>query len=112
MRLLLDENVRKEVADFLRNSGHDLLAVSSGIEDYKIANLAKEDSRVILTHDQHFANILMYPPEQYSGIIRIKIHPPNAKDIIDALINLLNKLSFEEIKNKLIILEKNGFRLR
>ena len=73
MRFLVDENVRKEVVDFLKSSGHDVLVVASGSEDAKIAQIAKETKRVILTHDQHFADILLYPPEEYSGIIRSKL---------------------------------------
>lgn len=112
MRFLVDENVRKEVIDFLRSGGHDILVVASGSKDFQIAKIAKETKRVILTHDQHFADILLYPPEEYSGIIRIKIHPPTAPIIISALKDLLKKLTSSQADKKLIILEKNGFRIR
>lgn len=112
MRFLIDENIRKEVVDFLKSAGHDTLTVPRGLKDEKIAQIANEDRRIILTHDQHFADILMYPPKEYSGIIRIKIHPPSAPIIINALSGLLDKLSPGEVDKKLIILEKNGFRSR
>jgi len=112
MRFLIDENIRREVIDFLKSAGHDILVVTRGLEDEKIAQMAKKTKRIILTHDYHFANILIYPPEVYSGIIRIKIHPPTATVIINALGSLLQKLTCGQIQNKLIILEEDGFRIR
>jgi len=47
-----------------------------GMANSRLAALAKEDGRVLLTHDKGFANIIAYPPDQYSGIVRINIHPP------------------------------------
>jgi predicted nuclease of predicted toxin-antitoxin system len=112
LRFLIDENVRKEVADFLRLCGHDVLILGSGIKDEETARIAKETKRIILTHDQHFADILMYPPEEYPGIIRIKIHPPSAPAIINALKDFLSKIGPDRLGKKLIILEEDGFRVR
>lgn len=110
MRFLIDENVRGEVVDFLKSIGCDVLLPAPGSKDEEIARIAKETNRTILTHDQHFANILMYPSEEYPGIIRIKINPPSATVIITALKDLFVKLN--HFDKRLIILEKTGFRAR
>ncbi|MCM8780299.1 MAG: DUF5615 family PIN-like protein [Candidatus Omnitrophica bacterium] len=112
MQFIVDENVRKEVVDFLRTQDQDVMSLPAGLEDERIAQIAKETKRILLTHDQHFANILAYPPKEYSGIICIKIHPPNAEAIINALENLFQKLPSKQMDKRLIILEKNGFRIR
>jgi len=112
MRFLIDENVRKEVENFLKAEKHDVLVLPRGSEDKKIAQVAQESKRIIVTHDQHFADILMYPPQKYSGIIRIKIHPPNPATIINALKDLLSKITPEKLDKKLLILEENAFRIR
>ena len=112
MKFLVDENVRKEVVGFLKFGDHDILEVTPGSEDKEIAQLAKETNRIILTHDQHFADILTYPPEEYSGIIRIKIHPPSAVAIINALKDLFSKITPDKLDKKLVILEEDGFRMR
>ena len=67
MKFIVDENVRKEVTSFLRTEGHDVLTATPGSEDEEIAHRAKETGRIILTHDQHFADILLFSPEEYSG---------------------------------------------
>jgi predicted nuclease of predicted toxin-antitoxin system len=112
MQFFVDENVRKEVTGFLRAEGHDVLTATPGSEDAVIARRAKETKSIILTHDHHFADILMYPPEEYSGIIRIKIHPPSAPVIIKALTNLLKDPASKQLQGKLVILEEDGFRIR
>lgn len=112
MRFFIDENIRREVTKFLKSRGHDVMTVTPGSADAEIARNAQETKRIILTHDQHFADILMYPPKEYSGIIRIKIHPPSPAIIIKALTDLLQKVNFEQIEGRLVILEESGFRMR
>ena len=67
---------------------------------------------ILLTNDVHFSNILLYNPNDFLGIIRVRIHPPDFGKIKSCLEKLLNKLSSEDIPGKLIILEEEGFRIR
>ena len=112
MRLIVDENIRREVTDFLKKESRDLLILPSGTDDAAIAKTARESKRIILTHDRHFANILAYPPSQYAGIIRIRISPPTADVIINSLKELFKRLTPEDFDKRLVILEKDGFRIR
>ena len=112
MKFLIDENIRKEVIEFIKDLGYDVLISSGGTSDEEVAKIAQKENRIILTHDIHFANILIYPPNQFPGIIRIRIHPPNPEVIISSLKNLFQKLPLSEIDEKLVILEEGGFRIR
>jgi predicted nuclease of predicted toxin-antitoxin system len=112
MRLIIDENVRREVTDFLGEERYDLLILPSGTDDATIARTARESKRIILTHDRHFADILTYPPSQYAGIIRVRINPPTADAVIHSLKELFKRLSPEDFAKRLIVLEKDGFRIR
>jgi len=58
----------------------------------------------------HFADILLFLPKDFFGIVRIKIHPPSANVIIPALKHLLSKV--KDFEKKLIVLEKDAFRIR
>ena len=112
LKLLIDENIRREVADFLAISGNDIVRVPKGSSDTLIAKIAKNERRIIITHDGDFTNMLSYPPKEYAGIIHIKIHPPKAETIIPALTKLFTKLSVKKFEKKLIILEENTFLIR
>lgn len=115
LNLVADENIPSELINLLRKDGHDVLAISEdepSISDDAIISLAKREKRVLITFDKHFANILLYPPKDFSGIIRIRIHPPLVSSIWPVLKTTLAKLSFEQIDKNLIVLEKDGFRIR
>lgn len=111
MKFLIDENVRKEVGDFLQKSGHDVKLVTPGSSNSEVIQLAVEEKRILLTHDKHFSDIFLYPPENFYGIILIKIHPPVVSHIIEAIENLLCKITPSDIDKHLIILEKDDFRI-
>jgi len=112
MKFLIDENIRSEITDFLKSLQYDVTVVATGTKDDKVARIAKDEKRILITHDVDFSNILLYPPEELSGIIRIKIQPPTASIIIKALNNLFEKIPPAKMEKRLIILEKDNFRVR
>lgn len=112
MKLFADENIPDEIVDTLRNLGHDVSTPTPGTKDSDIALLAKKEGRIILTQDKNFANILLHPPKNFHGIIRIKIHPPTISDILRNLEDLFQKFSQKDLDKKLIVLEKDGIRIR
>lgn len=112
MQFLIDENIRKEIIEFLVLNGHDVKVVPSGSKNGEVIKLAYKEKRTLLTHDIHFSNILLYNPKKLFGIIRIRIHPPNADRIINALDILLKKVKAINISGRLIILEEDNFRIR
>ncbi len=112
LKLLIDENVRSEVYTFLQDAGHDLKKLPAGVSDAEIAECAAEEKRIIITHDLDFSNISVYPPQNYAGIVVLRISPPLANTILEALANLFDTLKPEEFNNRLIILEPSGFRIR
>ena len=115
-KFLADENISPAVIEFLRNKGFDVKAVhdagkSGGTDDF-VMDLAQREERLLVTFDKHFANILLYPPNSHHGVIRIRIHPPLIEHIIQAFEQLLQKFDIATIKGTLIVLERDGFRVR
>ncbi len=89
MRFLLDENMRAEIAEFLKRRGYDVLFVPKGLKNGEALALAERESRILITFDSDFENDLMYPPSKYHGMIRIRIHPPHVVKLTQALDNLM-----------------------
>ena len=112
MRLLMDENLPHELDRRLRESGMDVLRVHTGTSDQAMASMAKREGRIILTFDKDFSNTFLFPPRKFHGIIRIKIHPPIIEDIINALSSLFRRHSFRDLNKKLVVLERDGFRIQ
>jgi len=115
-KFLIDENIPPAVAHFLRDKGFDVKEVREagihGISDAEIMDLARQDGRVLLTFDKHFSNILFYPLQSHNGVIRMRVHPPLLSDIIQALDLFLQKFDLGTIRGTLIVLAREGFRVR
>jgi len=116
IKFLTDENIFPTIVKFLRDKGFDVNDVTeegmSGANDAAIMDLSLHEGRALVTFDKHFANILLYPPSSHCGIIRIRIHPPLLSDIIRALENFLQKFDLATIKGTLVVMERDGFRVR
>ena len=116
IKLLTDENISPAFVEFLRNKGFDVTDIREleihGASDSLILNLARQDKRVLITFDKHFANILLYPLNSHFGIIRIRIHPPLLNDMIQSFESFIEKFDLTAIEKTLIILEREGFRVR
>ena len=116
IKVLADENIPPAVNDFLTEKGFDVKAVqefvASGSADSTVIKLAKKEERILLTFDKHFTNILLYPPHTHSGIIRIRLHPPLLEFILQSLDKFLKSFDLTKMKGTLLILERDGFRIR
>ncbi len=99
------------MAEFLVSQGHLVVKPAAGTPDAAVAAKAKQEERILLTHDVGFSNIFLFPPHEYAGIVVIRIIPPSLNIMLNALKNLLTTLDEGEFSNKLIILEPVRFRI-
>ena len=109
---MADENIPSAVVRALLQAGHDAAMPSPGSQDPAVAEQARVEGRVLLTQDKHLANVLKYPPSLYSGIIRLRIHPPLIEDMLFALEHLFKQVAPQGFKAKLFVVERDGFRIR
>ena len=69
MQFKIDENLPVDVADLLRQAGHDAATIWDqnlvGSRDQVIAEICQREKRCLITLDKHFADIRTYS-EVYS----------------------------------------------
>ena len=111
MRFIVDENIPRKVPKALIAKGFDVLIAPRKSEDIEIGKIAQRERRIILSQDKDFTNSVIFPPKNFHGIIRIRIHPPIASDILNALENLFFQCSPEDLEGELILVERDGFRV-
>lgn len=112
---MIDANIPRTTKPVLESLGHNVIDVRDILPpapDADVASLALEGDRVILTRDQDFANILLYPPQQYPGIIVLKVHALHPCDINRLIALFLTATPAETIYHSLIILERERFRVK
>jgi len=99
--------IRCEVADRLREDGHDVLrAMDVGqarSDDSKIMERVIADGRILVTLDEHFGNWAVLPLDRHPGVIRLKIHPPTPDRLIEFLLPFLSRHSQEQFCERLVI---------
>ena len=76
MNFKTDENLPIEVAESLRQRGHDVLTVMdqqlAGRPDTDVATICQSEQRALVTLDLDFADLRAYPPDAYAGLVVLR----------------------------------------
>ena len=116
MKLLADECVYRGTVDLLREWKHQVETVQevalTGQDDVFILGHAVGAGQVLITNDMHFSNILVSPPSDHQGIIVLKIRPRTQQRVHAVLSRFLAGATQESIKNTLVIVDRNKYRVR
>lgn len=116
MQFKVDENLPREACRILRNSGRDAVSVwdqqLGGYPDADIAAVCKSESRILVTLDADFSNILAYPPKYFSGIIVIRAEDQSKSVVLEIIHRIVAFLESESPQGDLWIAESNRIRIR
>jgi predicted nuclease of predicted toxin-antitoxin system len=90
VRFLLDENAEARIAAFLLGRGHDPTRVGhdypAGLPDEEVLALAYEESRVLITNDKDFGELVVRGRRPHAGVILFRFPPDStAQAKIEAL---------------------------
>ena len=81
LKLYLDQMIRVDVADALRNEGHDVLRASdvgqARADDQQILQKAVEENRIL----EHFGDWVILPLSKHPGVLRLKVNPTTQERI-------------------------------
>ena len=77
MKFVADEGVDQEIVNVLRDHGHDVLYVaemSPGITDDAVLDLANEESRILISCDKDFGELVFRQLRIHHGVMLIRLH--------------------------------------
>jgi predicted nuclease of predicted toxin-antitoxin system len=118
MHFLIDASLPRSTADLIRRAGHlatDVRDIGLGTAaDTKIAAHALANRHVLITADFDFADIRVYAPQEYHGIVVID-RPENAPvaevlELVNAIMREANVLA--ALPGRLAIVGRHRIRLR
>ncbi|MGO9947279.1 MAG: DUF5615 family PIN-like protein [Steroidobacteraceae bacterium] len=118
MRFLIDANLPRAVIAALERAGHQVeFARDVGLgaaPDEQIAARARESGAALLTRDMDFADVRRYPPDQYFGIVVVRLPDTAvALEIVHVLERFLLEPGFlEPLSGRLAIVEVDRVRFR
>ncbi len=115
LRAKLDENLGSRGAEILTAGGWDVTTVLSekicGTPDPELIALCTAERRVLVTLDQGFSNVLVFPPHGFRGIVVLRLPEPLAASDIERAIGMVAKLASQrDPAGRLWIVDR--FRIR
>ena len=115
MKLLLDQHVYAVTARFLNDLGHDVVPVArvglSQAEDEEILRVAQEQSRILVTRDRDFGN-LVFVRALGAGVLYLRILPSTQNAVHAELERVLSAYTEEELTRAFVVIEAGGHRIR
>ena len=89
MKFKLDENLPEDGVKILANAGHDTATALEeqlgGKHDSKIAYVCKIEQRALITLDTGFGDIRRYPPDEYPGIVVLRLARQDKPNVLAVL---------------------------
>jgi predicted nuclease of predicted toxin-antitoxin system len=112
----VDENLPTETVELLAGAGYDAVSVGDqrmiGEPDANVAAVCRRERRAVVTLDLDFADIRAYPPNDYSGVIVLRLARLNKPRVLSVVRRLLPLLESEPLAGKLWIVEEGSVRVR
>lgn len=108
MKFLADENVEKPIVDMLREAGHDVLYISEFTQrsrDEQLLDQAKNESRILLTNDKDFGELVYLQGKNNVGIILMRFVSEKSKVKTRFVAHLVNNFSDRLIGHFTVISE-------
>lgn len=116
MRFKTDENLHPEVAELLRQRGHDAMTVWDqglrGHPDSEITEACQREGRALVTLDLDFGNIMTYPPQAYPGLIVLRINDQSRRMVLQLLARALPFIERKPIAGLLLVIDEVAIRVR
>ena len=118
LTILLDQNVPRQVCDFLHLKRPEwrILHVNEiglkGAADEVIFQRAQVEGAIVVTFDEGFADTRMYPVGTHVGIIRLRVWPTTVEQTERALGRLLESVEDRDLIRSLVIVDPQRIRIR
>jgi predicted nuclease of predicted toxin-antitoxin system len=111
----LDENLGERGRNALAAAGHEVATTAEeglrGIADHDLLKVCRAEARCLITLDLGFANPLVFPPAEHSGIVALRLPSRPALAHVDACIQtLLQALASAAPAGRLWIVEIGRLR--
>ena len=116
MRIKLDENLPRDLAELLRSSGHDVATVSEenlcGADDSIVLEKASQEERLFMTFDNDFANIRKFPPGAHGGIVVFRLRDQRWAAMKQPAQRLMESGLLQKLEQGLAVVDETRVRFR
>jgi predicted nuclease of predicted toxin-antitoxin system len=115
MTIFADECVYQITVELVRSWGFLVVTAQevglAGHTNSELLVYSQNHQLIFLTRDKDFADIRIYPPSDFNGIIVIKITPSNQHEVHEILHQLLSTTPLNELNSRLVIVDRKKYRI-
>ncbi len=116
MRVKLDENQPNALVAIFEAAGHQVdTAAAEGLAggtDEQLAARCRAEQQALLTFDLDFADLRQYPPEQYAGLLVLRLGSHAVQHVVGVVQRLLPLLATEPVEGHLWLIDEEQVRIR
>jgi predicted nuclease of predicted toxin-antitoxin system len=116
IRLKVDENLPREIAELLNVHGCDAVTVRdqgwTGMLDADLWRRVQNEGRWLVTADKEFADVRLYPPGTHAGVILLRSNEEGLEDYLRLAATAVNRLALDEIGGAVVVVTGRGVRIR
>jgi predicted nuclease of predicted toxin-antitoxin system len=94
MRLIVDESTGQAVLEYLREAGHDVLAVADVMpqaNDREVLARAATDQRILITNDKDFGELVFRVRHPAPGVVLLRLHDESPANRVRTVATLLGQ---------------------
>ena len=106
MNILADENVEAAMVDWLRRTGHDVVwavELFRSEPDASVLETAQQSSRIFLTRDLDFGELVYREGRATNGIILVRIQARNQRERLPIFQRLWPKIELQAPGHFLVV---------
>ena len=114
MKFLIDESVEKPIVDWLRDQKYDVMYVaesSSGITDEEVIRFANSETRILITNDKDFGELIFRQGRTTQGILLIRAANEESSNKIRLVKEVLKEVK-DKLKGNFVVVNETGIRIR
>ncbi len=114
MKFLADEGVDRSIVETLRKSGYDVYYVieeTRSLTDDEILTFAAHESRILLTRDKDFGELVFRLRKPHAGIILIRLEGYST-DVRSKIVDTIIQKHKDELANAFTVIQPKVVRIR
>ena len=114
MQFVADENASHRVVERLRADGHNVMLVAemrSGMSDTDVLKLAETESRILVTEDQDFGELIFRQQLSVQGVVLLELDRLSTEAEADRVAQVVSAHGHKFLNN-LCVIEPTRFRVR
>ena len=111
-KLLADENIPRKTVEILKKEDLDITSVSEtspGLSDRAVIDQANKETRIIITFDKDFGELIFREKLKVEGLILLRIPPSSTEYIAERILHTLSQVI--PLENKLVIIREDRIRV-